>query len=673
MKYFGKIKIGNLIEYLKIHRISVSSSLRVEGIKDTLFAWFLNAVSIVYFQSSSESIPYSVNFATQFFFATVVILLISFFRSIFKFGNLSEVLKFLKINQKSEFINEKGHLPPESRKKLIVTRALFATVGYIAYSLARVLIGEVDNSSIYSADALVYAVMATWILKEKYSKQEWLGIVVASMGVLSVIFYDFIFNNWSLALSGSVFGVFSSLSFVIIFFLTSIIIQHDPPLRISFYQCLIGFFVSLPLLLYSLVFGDFSGISNLWATGLFQAVINGALYGISLIFFFRAFLFTEPIIIAVLGLSLFPFVSFLSWFSQNQIPSSLDFLSAGLITIGGVILIRGEYKRDKQSQNLYSAPSYRGNIKDHFKQLKIEYNEGKIDKWDYMSERHEFNKLLFEFSEELIKTDINEITIDRKGVFFRFDPLNIVLQSDGGCGTPPLTVLNFGEYEREESYWIYELVTDGDVILDLGANVGWYSINLSKRFPNSKILAFEPIDETYDYLLKNISLNKIANVKTFNFGLSDQEKIESFFYFRGGSAISSIKNLIDHAGSRKKNCIVKKLDDVIQNEELDEVSFVKMDIEGAELLALKGSLSTINKYYPIIFAELYQVWCRKFLYDANDVLKILKSYGYQCFNIVEKKLVKTNKIPFENENYYNYIFLHEKNHLDKIKKYIGES
>ena len=60
-------------------------------------------------------------------------------------------------------------------------------------------------------------------------------------------------------------------------------------------------------------------------------------------------------------------------------------------------------------------------------------------------------------------------------------------------------------------------------IFDIGANIGIYSIGYS-QIPKSKIFSFEPFPETYNYLCKNISINKKVNINAFNFGLFDKNK-----------------------------------------------------------------------------------------------------------------------------------------------------
>ena len=76
---------------------------------------------------------------------------------------------------------------------------------------------------------------------------------------------------------------------------------------------------------------------------------------------------------------------------------------------------------------------------------------------------------------------------------------------------------------------LQNLVSDGDVILDVGANMGWYSINLALTHRSAKIHAFEPIPTTYHWLGKNVEINGLSNVEIHNFGLSN--KVGTFDFF----------------------------------------------------------------------------------------------------------------------------------------------
>jgi FkbM family methyltransferase len=242
------------------------------------------------------------------------------------------------------------------------------------------------------------------------------------------------------------------------------------------------------------------------------------------------------------------------------------------------------------------------------------------------------------------------------------------MESDGACRSAPLEILNFGHYEPQEMEMLGHLVKNGDVILDIGAHIGFTSLFLSKAFPQSQIYAFEPIPDTYAFLLKNIQYNVCENIHTFNYGLSNKAQDVLFHYFRGGSALASQMNLIGHKSVRIK-CHLERLDDVVLSIGIQRVDVIKCDIEGGELGAIEGGLHVIKDFLPILFVELYEEWCQKFNYSADDVLRLLGGLGYQCFSISKGRLKRETSIKNEGGN-YNYFFLHQDKHQSLIKKHL---
>jgi len=207
-------------------------------------------------------------------------------------------------------------------------------------------------------------------------------------------------------------------------------------------------------------------------------------------------------------------------------------------------------------------------------------------------------------------------------------------------------------------------MNDCSYFFDIGANIGWYSINIAKNFNNVKIFAFEPIPSTFAYLKKNVELNKIQNTILFNFGFSDIEDNLIFYYYPEGSVNASLMNLSKREDVKEIYCEVKTIDNFIQEEKL-KIDFIKCDVEGAELFVFKGGLKTIGRDNPIIFTELLRKWSSKFKYHPNDVVKMLKNIGYKCFVIDDENLIE---IPEINEDTIetNFLFLHQKNHSNHI-------
>ena len=161
-------------------------------------------------------------------------------------------------------------------------------------------------------------------------------------------------------------------------------------------------------------------------------------------------------------------------------------------------------------------------------------------------------------------------------------------------------------YEKEQISTLVEFAKKNsqDYFLDIGSNCGYYALFIQKTFPNTHVVAFEPIKKTYHKLIKNIQLNSFSNkIQTFNFGLSDCNKqvqmrglIKKEFVQSGGFTVH------DQNRELKKNetllaADLKRGDEVIKY--INKKLLIKIDIEGHEINALKGlgNLIRNNKIY----------------------------------------------------------------------------
>ncbi|HTC00985.1 MAG TPA: hypothetical protein VK705_09905, partial [Ferruginibacter sp.] len=127
--------------------------------------------------------------------------------------------------------------------------------------------------------------------------------------------------------------------------------------------------------------------------------------------------------------------------------------------------------------------------------LKKNFLLGDLSKADYISKSFEVHKTLIQYRDILKTTEIEkiEITSDDIIVTIRNSGIKMFLDySDKRC--TPLEILNFGRYEDEDAAMIYTLIKPGSTILDIGANLGWYSLHFSKLIQNNGFIhAFEPI------------------------------------------------------------------------------------------------------------------------------------------------------------------------------------
>jgi FkbM family methyltransferase len=168
------------------------------------------------------------------------------------------------------------------------------------------------------------------------------------------------------------------------------------------------------------------------------------------------------------------------------------------------------------------------------------------------------------------------------------------------------------------------------VIYDLGAHVGLYTLLAAKVGGDKTIISFEPEPKSYEKLNKNIELNKLRNVKTFNIALSDYNgkttlNINKMGLASGGHNIAPTG---EKKGWRRKSIEVRRLEDLIAEEGLPKPDLIKIDIEGAELNAIKGMEKLLkSEDAPYLIMEVHKDKLRNFGHSDEDLLRLLKKYG----------------------------------------------
>lgn len=282
-----------------------------------------------------------------------------------------------------------------------------------------------------------------------------------------------------------------------------------------------------------------------------------------------------------------------------------------------------------------------------------------------MFEQH--HAKLFDYADYLQQTNIAAIEIlDGQVVMTSRDNAVKMICPPGDYRAAPIETLNFLEYEPTDSDMIMQLVLPDSCVLDIGANMGWYAINIAKAQPSSVVHAFEPIPNTYYLLVKNVNLNELNNVVTHNFGFSDEEKDLTFFFFPEGSGNASSANLSEREDIEKIVCHVEVLDVAASRLNFPRVDFIKCDVEGAELFVFRGGKKLLERDKPIVFSEMLRKWSAKFEYHPNQIIGLFADLGYRCFTVKGEKLVEFFSMDEETVE-TNFFFLHSIKHAEKIK------
>lgn len=202
-----------------------------------------------------------------------------------------------------------------------------------------------------------------------------------------------------------------------------------------------------------------------------------------------------------------------------------------------------------------------------------------------------------------------------------------------------------GRYDYDIITCLSACLEPGSNVLDVGANVGFYSIPFGQHLKNigGKVYAFEPVRRNYDRLSENILLNGLAStVQPFNVALGEKEgSIQMALDDKNGASTGNAvicDNNLDSSLKPNQIANVVPLDALFDAGKVDRCALIKVDIEGAEVLFLKGAIKYLSEYRPIIYGEFNKYWIQQLGYSFLDVVDITRPLGYLFFQQNHKGL-----------------------------------
>jgi FkbM family methyltransferase len=200
------------------------------------------------------------------------------------------------------------------------------------------------------------------------------------------------------------------------------------------------------------------------------------------------------------------------------------------------------------------------------------------------------------------------------------------------------TLFFVGEYERAITEIFSKLVNEGDVCVDAGANFGWYTTLMSMRAgPTGQVHSFEPLPNVFAELARNRTLAPFAEVISINnCALGDYDGTVTINLFAdqptGHASLARGARIGDAF-----ECEMITLDSYYAKSDIVHVDIVKADIEGAEMLFLKGANKLFeNKKKPIFLMEMALASTKEFGYKPNDLIVYIRERGDYLFYKVDE-------------------------------------
>ncbi|HXJ04464.1 MAG TPA: FkbM family methyltransferase [Candidatus Acidoferrum sp.] len=194
----------------------------------------------------------------------------------------------------------------------------------------------------------------------------------------------------------------------------------------------------------------------------------------------------------------------------------------------------------------------------------------------------------------------NFVTVRRRGLTWSLDL---------GEGID-FSIYLLGAFERSTVITLERLVKPGDVVLDIGANIGAHTLGLARSVGSAgKVFAFEPTDFAFDKLKRNLALNPELQARTYPRQIllaaeptedAPKEIFASWPLEKDASVHPK------HRGRQvtARNAAVDTLDRTVAREGIDRVNVIKIDVDGHELPVLQGGLAVLTRFRPVLVMEM---------------------------------------------------------------------
>jgi FkbM family methyltransferase len=239
-----------------------------------------------------------------------------------------------------------------------------------------------------------------------------------------------------------------------------------------------------------------------------------------------------------------------------------------------------------------------------------------------------FRIIPFHLKYYLFKLDRRLYHILPEGVDFIFEKYLSDIKVKINTIYPIEKLMLMGEYDHTISLIFNKFLNNASIAIDIGANVGALTLQMAKIASSGKIIAIEPGPPTCGRLNENLNLNPIIReiVTVLQIGVSDKP---------GKLHWCEDQNNRGNAGLLGNNGIdvdVLTLDSIVKNEKLAKLDFIKIDVEGMEYEVIKGGLTSINTYRPVIYYETLETFRESRGFDLyGSIFDMLNNIGYKHF------------------------------------------
>jgi FkbM family methyltransferase len=198
----------------------------------------------------------------------------------------------------------------------------------------------------------------------------------------------------------------------------------------------------------------------------------------------------------------------------------------------------------------------------------------------------------------------------------------------------PVTILRTGVWQPEVWHALEPSLHEGSVFLDVGAHIGYFTMKAAPKVGAAgHVLAFEPNPETLKLLYDNVAANGDNNVTVEPIACTDKEETLTFYAApvqNSGMSSLSKRNAEVEGAAPPKSYIVqgRPIDAVVRQLNLARVDAIKIDVEGAEVVVLRGAVETLKRFHPRLVIEEIPEELASFQTSMEDLSSLLHNAGY---------------------------------------------
>ena len=219
-------------------------------------------------------------------------------------------------------------------------------------------------------------------------------------------------------------------------------------------------------------------------------------------------------------------------------------------------------------------------------------------------------------------------------------------------GHIPRVVWGFGIYEPQEAWWFSRAIRPGWTVIDVGANIGQYSLMASSAVGTTgRVIALEPVPATFAMLERNVAANGLKNVTCARLALWSEPKTVHLANDRDGDPCT-----FGVAATGAVTAEAVRLDDFAREAGIDRVDLIKVDIEGGEPWMLRGASGLLAAHRPMILSEVNPEALAGLGATPGAIAEPLCGLGYRAWRMTDEGFKPVELAALDGLPLGNYLF-----------------